>query len=154
LNELLDGSFEELKVLTEGHTAWGLGTFKRWDLDQERGLLVFTDPERGRAEAPAQIAGTYNAEDGTWLWAWANPSISGSLARDSHVVREYGDTHGFAMLTQSEVSCTEEMAWKLAALTMKMNKRQGVYRGPASDTLHIFLVFDKVTLSQPGTPAR
>ncbi len=73
-------SIEELKLKTEGHVKmWGLDRIERWDLSQESGELVFTLRDDLKAVAPAQIIGTYNTEDKTWLWAWANPSIEDKL---------------------------------------------------------------------------
>jgi hypothetical protein len=46
-----------------------------WSVDQDAGIIVFTTPVM-RAEAPVQIIGAYNTEDGSWLWGWDHPSLS------------------------------------------------------------------------------
>src|SRR5258705_11822972 len=77
-------SREELKLKTDAHAhAWGLDKITRWDLVQDSGNLVFLLPDGMKAVCPAQIIGTYNSEDHTWLWAWANPSIDEKLKVDS-----------------------------------------------------------------------
>ncbi len=73
-------SIEELQLKTEAHKkAWGLDKILRWDFNQGSGKLEFSLPDGLKAVAPAQIIGTYNSEDHTWLWAWANPSIEEKL---------------------------------------------------------------------------
>lgn len=144
---LLDASMAELQLKTEAHQAWGLGTFDRWDIDQDVGNLVFTNDDGTTAVAPAQIIGTFNTNDDTWLWAWENPSIVDELKRDSLKVKDYGELHGIDVLTTAKQSCTENDAWFLTALALKLCDAQGGYRGPAGSTL-IFMTFGEVELSK------
>jgi hypothetical protein len=141
-------SIEELQVKTEGHVKmWGLDRIERWDLSQDSGQLVFTLPDDLKAAAPAQIIGTYNTEDKTWLWAWANPSIEDKLKGDALKVRKYGEEHHVKKLTQRKWSGTEDDAWAMVALAVKLCEKQGAYRGPAGAT-HVFITFGEVTLSK------
>ena len=146
---LLDKSMEELRAKTRGHqVGWGFGNADRWSLDMSRGDLLFTFGEGVVATCPAQIIGSLDSSDGSWLWAWANPSIPESLQHDSLRVREYGLQHQIARLTSAELPCTEEEAWRIAALACMLCQAQGVYRGPAG-TAFVFITFGKVVLS-PG----
>ena len=141
-------SIEELKIKTEAHArTWGLDRMKRWDLSQESGELVFSLPEDLKAVAPAQIIGTYNTEDNTWLWAWANSSIDDKLKVDALKVRKYGEAHNIAKLTQRKWTGTEDDAWAMVALAVKLCDEQGGFRGPAGAT-HVFIAFGGVTLSK------
>ena len=66
-------SLDELKLKTDAHrNAWGLDRINRWDLSQDSGELIFSLADGMKAVAQAQIIGTYDTEDHTWLWAWAN----------------------------------------------------------------------------------
>jgi len=148
-NTLLDRSMEELRAKTIGHQAgWGFGKADRWSLDLSKGDLLFTFDKGIVATCAAQIVGTLDSSDGSWLWAWANPSIPESLQRDSLRVREYGQQHQIARLTSAEWFCTEEEAWRMAALACKLCETQGVYRGPAG-TAFVFITFSEVVLG-PG----
>jgi hypothetical protein len=147
---LLDKSMEELRAKTRGHQAGcGFGNADRWSLDMSKGDLLFAFGEGVVATCPAQIIGSLDSSDGSWLWAWANPSIPESLQHDSLRVREYGLQHQIARLTSAELPCTEEEAWRIAALACMLCQAQGVYRGPAG-TAFVFITFGKVVLS-PGT---
>ena len=141
-------SMEELKLKTEGHVnIWGLDRIERWDLSQESGELVFSLRGDIKAVAPAQIIGTYNTEDKTWLWAWANSSINDKLKVDALKVRKYGEEHHIDKLTQRKWTGTEDDAWAMLALAVKLCDEQGGYRGPAGAT-HVFIAFGGVALSK------
>ena len=141
-------SIEELELKTRVHVAaWGLDKIGRWDLNQDQGELVFSFADGTHAVASAQIIGTYNSEDQTWLWAWANPSVDEKLKKDALKVREYGEKHGVERLTRAKWKGTEKEAWAMAALAVKLCEAQGAYRGPSGST-YVFITFGEVTLSK------
>lgn len=141
-------SMEELKLKTDAHReAWGLDRIARWDLSQETGELVFSFSDGIKAVAPAQIIGSYNTEDHTWLWAWANPSIEEKLKADALKLRKYGEDHRIDRLTQRKWVGTEDDAWAMLALAVKLCGEQGGYRGPAGPT-YFFIAFGEVALSR------
>jgi hypothetical protein len=144
---LLDASMEELRLKTMAHqTGWGLGKAARWSLDQSCGDLVFAFDNGVLATCPAQIIGSFDSADDSWLWAWANPSIHDPLKQDSLRVRDYGQQQQIDRLTSAEWAGTEADAWAMAALACKLCEAQGVYRGPAG-TAFVFITFGKVVLS-------
>jgi len=141
-------SIEELELKTRSHKeAWGLGKIDRWDFSQDTGEMVFSLPDGMKAVCPAQIIGTYNSEDHTWMWAWANPSINEKLRVDALKVRKYGEEHSIDRLTKSKWKGTEEDAWAMTALAVKLCGEQGAYRGPAGAT-YVFIAFGEVKLSK------
>jgi len=141
-------SVDELKLKTDAHrAAWGLDRIKRWDLNQDDGQLVFSLADGLKARAPAQIIGTYNTDDHTWLWAWDNPSIDDKLKSDALKLRKYGEEHHVDRLTQRKWVGTEDDAWAMVALAVKLCGEQGVYRGPEGAT-HVFIAFGDVALSK------
>jgi hypothetical protein len=122
----------------------------KWLLDQDKGTISF-DSQKIHAAAPVQIIGTYNTADGTWLWAWDNPSLVKGLARDSQVVREYGQKQGIAPLTTRKLNCDEADCWEFTALACKLCKAEGAYRGPSGKT-RVFMTFGKITMSKTASP--
>ena len=141
-------SIEELKLKTEAAvTIWGFGKFARWDMDQDVGDLIFTDPDGRKAVAPAQIIGTYYAVDHTWLWAWDNASINDKLKVDSLQLKKYGEEHHIEKLTTRKWVGTENDAWEMAALAVKLCGKQGAFRGPSGET-SAMIVFGQVKLSR------
>ncbi|WP_149495909.1 DUF6882 domain-containing protein [Roseiconus lacunae] len=146
---LLDASMLELQLKTEAHKAWGLGTFDRWNIDQEDGNLVFSNADGTTAVAPAQIIGSFSANDHSWLWAWDNPSIVDPLKTHSRKVKDYGEEHGIDKLTTRKWTGTEDDAWAMAALAVKLCGAEGAYRGPAGQSF-VFMTFGEVRISKPS----
>jgi hypothetical protein len=134
-----------LQAVTAAHdAAWRLGR-AAWSVDQGEGTIQFTPPNGMVATAPVQIIGTYNTQDGTWLWGWDNPSVAEPLATHAKAVEAYGRLHGFDILTSPSVQCPEEQCWELTALAYMLNGAQAAYRGPAGHT-RVFFTFGEVTL--------
>ena len=141
-------SIEELQLKTEAHKkAWGLDKILWWDFNQGSGQLEFSLPEGMKDVSSAQIIGTYNSEDHTWLWAWANSSIEEKLQADARQLLKYGNEHHIDRLTKRKWVGTEEEAWAMTALAAKLCGKQGAYRGPAGATKE-FMVFGEVTLTR------
>jgi hypothetical protein len=144
---LLTQSIEELRLKTAAHDgAWQLGKAS-WAADLDAGQIVFTSPSGVTATCPLQIIGTYNTEDGTWLWGWNHPSVPLPLQEHARRVRAYGEQHGITGLTAQKVQCSEAEAWEFTALACKLGHAQGAYRGPMGPTL-VFLTFGEVSLSK------
>ncbi|WP_206107895.1 DUF6882 domain-containing protein [Paludisphaera rhizosphaerae] len=96
-----------LQALTAAHDGmWQIGQ-AAWSVDQSEGTIVFTSPKGMIATAPVQFVGSYNTQDGTWLWGWANPSIEASLTEHARKVRSYGEEHGYDVLTRPKLECPE-----------------------------------------------
>jgi hypothetical protein len=70
-----------------------------WQLDQDSGILQLGDD----LALPAQILGSSADEAGTWLWAWANPSVEEPLRRAAVRAQEIGQQRGIPTLTEPEV---------------------------------------------------
>lgn len=145
IDATLSRSMEELRLKTASHMdAWGLGATDRWDIDLEDGVIWFTNPGL-LVIAPVQVIGTYNLQDGTWLWAWDHPSVDPPLARDSGLVHAFGEHHGLSRYTTSKIRCTEDEAWEFTALACHLAGASGAYRGP-SETAHVYVTFHDVTI--------
>ena len=148
LRSPLANSLEELKLKTAAHQAgWHFGEADRWSVDQDEGKLVFSFTNETTATAPVQIIGTFNSQDKTWLWGWANPSVNDSLKADDLKVKAYGEQHQISQLTARKWSGSEDDAWAMAALAVKLCGSQGAYRGPAGDT-RVFMTFGTVQLQK------
>ena len=144
---LVEQSMEELRLKTAAHDgAWKLGEAD-WSVDQDEGVIVFSRPDGIQAVCPVQIIGTYNTDDGTWLWGWDHPSVVPDLQEHARLVQAYGRKHGISRLTTQKLSCTEDEAWEFTALACKLCNAQGAYRGPAEPTL-VFMTFGDVKLSK------
>jgi hypothetical protein len=145
--QLVEQSMEELRLKTTAHdAAWRLGEAD-WSVDQDAGVIVFTRPDGISATCAVQIIGTYNTEDGTWLWGWDHPSVAAPLQDHAKRVKSYGEQHSIAALTTQKLACQESTAWEFAALACKLCSAEGAYRGPAGPAL-VYMTFGNVRLSK------
>ncbi len=146
-NAFIEGSMEGLRLQTSTHqNTWQFGKAERWDFSQNTGELIFTFADK-IVRAPAQIIGSFDSLAHNWMWAWANTSISDSLARDSVRVRDYGEQHGIRRLTTPEWPAEEMDGWHMAALAWRLCGSNGVYRGPAGTTF-VFITFGTVQIAK------
>ncbi len=137
---LLARSMEELMTKTALHDQLFQIGRADWQLDQDTGLITFTSPRGVVATAPAQIVGTYNTADGTWMWAWANPSVEPKMADHSRLAQADGEKHHLADFTARKYPTTEARCWELTAITCALGGYQGGYRGPAGSA-RVFVTF-------------
>lgn len=146
LSAMLMQGQDMIEQLGAAHSqTWGLGTAERWDLDQTSGLITWTFPDK-TATAPAQILGSYNADAGSWLWAWANSSILPELGRDAATVRDWALDHGVEALTIPKVDCDPDQADSMIALAVRVTEATGFYKGGSAGAVPI-ITFGPVTLT-------
>lgn len=122
---------------------WGVGLADRFVLDQQRGTLAFLNTDRGykRVEARAQVIGSFNASEKSWMWAWANESLARGVTTDARALRDYGEAHGFAQLSDRGWDDAKmDDGWRAAALALRLCRADAVYRAPSTDgRLFVFL---------------
>jgi hypothetical protein len=144
---LIDGSMQGLQLQSEAHqAAWRFWELESWEFSQDTGELMFTFSDMV-VRAPAQIIGSFDAREGSWMWGWANTSIADSLTGDSIRVRQYGEQHRIRRLTSPTWSGEEMDGWHMAALANRFCETNGAYRGPAG-TMFVFFTFGPVRLTR------
>jgi hypothetical protein len=127
--------------------SWQFGREKDFKFDRQTGLLSFTFEEGREVLCPAQAVGTLDTQAGTWMWAWANPSIPEELRRDVRAAKAQGERHGFTRLTSPTWRATAERAWQMTVVAAKVCEHSGTYAiktGPQQ----IFLMFKEVYLDR------
>ncbi|MFP1627617.1 DUF6882 domain-containing protein [Streptomyces sp. 5K101] len=90
--------------LTREHAAWGaeqLETFNEFlpmgEWSADLGQCLYRQSGR---ELRISLLGTFDTDEQSWLWAWANPGFQGSpVARAAESLRAYGRTHGLPEFT-------------------------------------------------------
>jgi len=148
-DEIIDRSWATWAQLSKFNTeTWGMGKSDRWDFDQTPGLLIFTFADGAKVTCDAQIIGSYNYSNKSWVWAWANSSWLPALCNDSNTVGEYGEKNDLTMLTTSRWTADEEWAWAMTAIAVELTGAEGCYRGPSGD-LGVFMTFRNVVRQVP-----
>jgi hypothetical protein len=142
---LLAQSMEELRIKTAAHDgSWHISD-AAWAIDQGEGTIRFTTPQAVVATARVQMIGSFNSDDGSWLWAWDNTSVEAELQTHASAVYHYGKARGIDRLTTPKFDSSMEEAWQFTALACKLNDAQGAYSGSAG-AMRVFMTFGEVTL--------
>lgn len=145
---VIDRSIEGLRAKTKAHAdTWRLGQEENWSIDQDRGVIVFSFADGTVAAAPVQVVGTYNPDDGTFLWGWDHPSIEEALQAHAKQVKAFGEKHGIKQFMTQQVKCTEKEAWKFTPVAVHLAEANGAYRADAGGPL-VFVTFGEIKLNR------
>ncbi len=101
-----------------------------WTVNQEAGLIEFDRADGKLVTAPVQIIGSWNPRTTAFTWGWDHPSVQTRLRADAERTRWFGDKHDLPELTERSLKISEQEAWRLTAVAMKVNAAAGAYRGP------------------------
>ncbi|MBR7799134.1 DUF6882 domain-containing protein [Undibacterium fentianense] len=154
LDAFIAASADEAQIANMLHNStWRLGEEKSWHLDQNSGQLLLTFDDGTFALAPAQIIGTFHHQNETFMWGWDHPSVVPALQRNAAAVKTFGKEQRVKELTKSQVTCTEQRAWELTALAMRLSHAKGAYRVEVKPGVSLFLNFGDVQLAQEALNA-
>lgn len=137
--DFIQASLSGLQSQTAAHSqTWNFGSEETWAADLALGTITFTFSNGNVACTNIQVVGTYNTEDGSFMWAWDHPSVPEQLRAHSLLAKKWGEENKQVSFTQRKVHCTEDEAWEFAAVTNRLANANGVYRGPAGTALVFF----------------
>jgi len=146
--DFIEGALEGLQMQTSAHTGtWKLGEESNWGVDMNEGTLTFHFEDGKVVRTGIQVVGTYNTADGTFLWGWEHPSVPESLAAHAKLAKEWGDKNNESLFATAQISCSEDDAWKLAAVTNRLAEANGVYRGNSNGTL-VYMTMGTLEMSK------
>lgn len=109
---------------------YSLGRYKRWDWDQRRAELVFSNDGVPAVVATTELVGSVSMQSGTWLWSWANSSTLESVRSRIEAVYDVGESKDFPYLTVPQWPAETVDGWEMAAVAAHVLDADGVYRAP------------------------
>ena len=145
---LLQGQDMLSRTTAEHSARWGLGSARRWVLDQTDGRIVWSFDDHV-ASAPAQILGSWNSKVSSFVWSWDNASDADALCETASIVRAFGVEHGIGALTTSPLELDEAQVRDLIALAFRIGRCTGLY-AHFDGTLASYITFGDVTLEEAG----
>lgn len=104
------------------------GHHERWDWDDERATLTFSDPALPTVRIDVSIVGT--TEGASWQWSWANQNIPADNKRDMEKVRAYGEANSLEKLTIRFLDADEYTGWEMTAVAAHVLDAPGAYSFP------------------------
>lgn len=129
----------------------GLHSFARWDDDGDRQTLTFSNPgEPEVLEAKVTSIGSYSLQTQTWLWAWANDSLTEAAREKACQLKRLFERTGMRVFADAHFDCDEHLAWELAAAAVDELDSLGCYREPVGH-LWVFVAIDAVATVRRAT---
>src|SRR5262249_33310124 len=99
--EFRHSAVHELNMLVEQcRQQYLLGEWERWDYDEEFDRITFSTTGRSGVVCDVSVVGTTSVLENTWLWSWANQSISASRTSFLDSVRAFGHSESIPALTE------------------------------------------------------
>ncbi|BAU85097.1 hypothetical protein SLA_4209 [Streptomyces laurentii] len=148
-----DSGFSDAFVLeAERHAAWGAAQLEAltaflpdapWTAD-----LAQCCYRQGDLDLRVGLLGSYDSEECTWMWGWANPGLEGTeVVALSGAVERYGRAHGIAELTFPVVDLRgfddpDRMAEMIAFAGMGVAGAPGYIGAPAGPTTRVYFLPD------------
>ena len=124
-------------------TTFKIGSYQRWNYDQETCEFIFSDDGLPKVIAKFQVVGSFSTETKTWLWSWANESILETACDQIQRVREFGVSHDIGKLAEARWDADEADGWEMAAIAAELLGARGAYRCP-SKIGFLFLVYTDI----------
>lgn len=145
-------SYEYLNsVQSAAKRDFALGSYERFDWDQCRGTLTFSDKGVPKVIAQVEFVGSISSRTKTWLWSWDNVTILPSVKEHIAEVRRFGELHGLRELTTAKWDATEEDGWAMTAVTARILQAKGAYRSPDNNGF-TFVVFTSLEWASEPPP--
>jgi hypothetical protein len=120
-----------------------ISSLPKWEYDLERGTLTFIHGGAPNVLASIQVVGTTSISGGTWLWGWANESLTPKVTTELAKVRAFGEAENISDLTTAELSDDEYLGWALTAVAAKLLGAKGAYRCPGKNGF-VYVVYSSI----------
>ena len=117
------------------------GLHARWDWDDERSVLTFSDPVKPALEIDVSIVGT--TEGDSWEWGWANKNLKTHTTVDIEKVREFGKANRYDKLTIAFLDADEYTGWEMISIAVHVLQSPGSYRFP-TERGYCYLVYRNI----------
>lgn len=140
---LIASSFRYLQMRQDALARdFKLGEHDRWDWNQERAELVFSNGGRPAVICNIVFVGTLSQKTKTWLWSWANDSHLAAVKASMLEVREFGEERNFERLAGALWAAKEADGWEMTAIAAKFFGAIGAYRTPRDHGFTHLLITD------------
>jgi len=115
----------------------------RWDIDDQKGLIFWTNAEGRVSRAHYQFVGRWLDKNGSFKWGWDHPHATEATEIAAQRVFEYGEERGFPVLTSNLLIVDQDNAWHMADVAAYLSGLPGVYRAKVNDVAWQYFAFSE-----------
>lgn len=105
---------------------WQLEQYPTYEMNQNTGILRFCK-EGGSIAFSIIPIGSWSIEKQSWMWAWANDSLSPSLRAQAQTLRKMGQALPSSIITQELFFADQPLAEALCTLSVEWLDAMGWY---------------------------
>ena len=146
-SDLLRGAFERTQALQRSaQTRWPIGGGGRWDFDDEKRTITFSDAGAPTCVADVRLVGSYSTNSNSFQWSWVLYPPDEPMVRGVTGLPEFGEVRGIEALTRRYWDCAIEEAWEMTSIAAYVLGCEAVYRAPFDD-LYWFMLLDNFRVS-------
>jgi hypothetical protein len=136
------------RELAEKLLSWP-GTEPRFSQDTQQ-FAVLDAAGRVRVRGRFQAVGTYSTETGSWLWAWANPSLDSALVEEVKKIRAWGREERLEPFGEPRTVCSLQVAERLFGVALHLMKAPAWCRSTISPTSVLYVALYDIETIAPG----
>lgn len=135
---------EKQKMLLQEYK---IANYQEFWWSQEGSLLQFKNNGAVLLEFSVIFIGSWSGIGNTWMWAWANESMTKEVRNQSAVLQELANVTGFDVFTTPVLECEEAIAHQITALSVEKLGAKGMYISK-EDNSHMFMAIMKQNILQ------
>ena len=121
-----------------------IDSFDMFDFDMLKGTIEFKQGSTVMVTANFIPIGSFNEDQQTWMWAWANGGVTGEILQKAESIKVLDAKTDNDVFETETVSADEGIAWEIAAMACDHYQGQGIFAAPIEGLL-IFMVLNDVT---------
>jgi len=121
-----------------------IDSYGGFDFDMAKGTIEFKQGAIAKVTANFVPVGSFNEEEQSWMWAWANGGVTGELNEKAETIKVLEDKTGNEIFSSPTFPVDEGSTWEIAAMACNHYQGQGVFAAPIEGLL-IFMVLSDVT---------
>jgi len=135
----LDQCYKDLELKQNlMYDAYKIGSYSEFWFDQEIGVLQFKNKNVVELEFEVVCIGSWAHKNETWMWSWANPSMTSDSRNFSGKIKALKEKTGLDIFENEGLNCNEIMAYELVAMSVHQLEVIGMYRVPGEKS-HLFV---------------
>jgi len=142
-NDFINNCYKECEAKQQALIKdFNLTSYDAYWFSQSTETLQFKNDGKVELEFTVVSIGSWSGESNSWMWAWANESLTEELRSKAAKIRELSDLTGYDIFNVDAFEADEALAHKLTAMAVHHLDALGMYIAPL-DNLKTFLALIK-----------
>lgn len=139
LNEFIDYCYLQLEEKQDKLSSeYGVGNCEQYWYSQKSKTLQFKNEGKVIQEFCVVFIGSWSPISNTWMWSWANSSMTDEVRQDSSKIKELSNAIGLDFFEVPIFRSNEDTISDLVAMSVEHLEAIGMYKAP-SERSNLFM---------------